>query len=376
LKLPCSNLIVIGAAVPSSLKSGRTGNFGKSLHMSDLVLKKGDSDFEALVETLVKSKHPVESSQMCTNIAYFILEYCGGHVFPTLALLAEVFTELPSELLLTLVTFQEYLFSQSFENSRVYSIIINRCFDHVVDTEVAADHILSGIDQVGDLNVISRWGWWNSETEDFISTLLKHYCQSFICKSSSPKPMSLISDADNNNFSNTIKVVLDGLYNMKVDDFKCMGNLATKTPIENALSFSWSKRALLQFSNLYMKSQITSPHSGYADFYINGHCSCIIEFIRNATRSTCDEHLNRFLTGKYPWKRFIIFNFDMHSKVSSTESVVIALPTNGDYHHIVFTYVHSTNTLYCGNIAIRSPAVSCLESSAVINNPLPIDNFI
>ena len=182
--------------------------------------------------------------------------------------------------------------------------------------------------------------------------------------------MSLISDADNNNFSNTIKVVLEGLYNMDKDDFKCMGNLETKTPIENALSFSWSKRALLQFSNLYMKSQITSPHSGYADFYINGHCSCIIEFIRNATRSTCDEHLNRFLTGKYPWKRFIIFNFAM--AVSSR----IALPTNEDYLHIVFTYVHSENTLYCGNIAIRSPAVSDLPSPAEINNPLPIKNFI
>lgn len=117
-----------------------------------------------------------------------------------------------------------------------------------------------------------------------------------------------------------------------------------------------------------MRSQITSPHSGYADFYVNGNCNCIIEFIRNATQATCNKHLNRFLSGKYPWKKLIMFNFAL--------STGIVLPTNEAYHNIVFTYVHSENTLFCGNTAIRSPAVFSLGSSASINNPLPIDYYI
>ena len=97
--------------------------------------------------------------------------------------------------------------------------------------------------------------------------------------------------------------------------------------------------------------------------------SCIVEFIRNATQGTCNEHLSRFLSGKYPWKNFIIVNFAM--KGSN-----IVLPTNQHYHNIVFTYVHSENTLYCGNTAIKSPAVSSLESAALIDIPLPISTFI
>ena len=125
----------------------------------------------------------------------------------------------------------------------------------------------------------------------------------------------------------------------------------------------------MKYSNVYMKAQITYPNSGYADFYVNGACNCVVEFIRNATQASCDIHLNRFLSGKYPWKNFIIVNFAMKGST-------IVLPTNQHYHNIVFTYVHSENTLYCGNTAIKSPAVSSLASAAPIDNPLPISNFI
>ena len=155
---------------------------------------------------------------------------------------------------------------------------------------------------------------------------------------------------------------------MDAADFQYMQN-ESKTPIENALSFSWSKYVLKKYSNVFMKAQITSPNSGYADFYVNGACYCIVEFIRNATQASCDEHLNRLLSGQYPWKNFIIVNFAM------TGSNLV-LPTNQRYRNIVFTYVHSENTLYCGNTAIKSPAVSSLASASPINNPLPISDFI
>ena len=167
-------------------------------------------------------------------------------------------------------------------------------------------------------------------------------------------------------------------------DFSCMDNTITKTPIENALSLSWAKSAILSFSNFYMRSQVTSPHSGFADYYINGNCNCIIEFIRNGSTATCDEHLNRFLSGDYPWERFILVNFDMREAKTITSSatsrgrgrVKVVLPTNKKYHDIFFTYIHSENTLYRGNIAILSPAVEQIESASRIEFVPPMGNFI
>ena len=56
--------------------------------------------------------------------------------------------------------------------------------------------------------------------------------------------------------------------------------------------------------------------------------------------------------------------------------VEVVLPTNEMYHDIFFTYVHSENTLYRGNIAILSPAVEQIESASRIEFVPPMGNFI
>ena len=45
LKMSNPRLIIVGAAVPSNLKSTHTGNFRYMIQMSDLVLKKTDTDY-------------------------------------------------------------------------------------------------------------------------------------------------------------------------------------------------------------------------------------------------------------------------------------------------------------------------------------------
>ena len=45
LKMSNPRLIIIGAAVPNNLKSTNTGNFRYKMHVSDLVLKKTDTDY-------------------------------------------------------------------------------------------------------------------------------------------------------------------------------------------------------------------------------------------------------------------------------------------------------------------------------------------
>jgi len=73
-----------------------------------------------------------------------------------------------------------------------------------------------------------------------------------------------------------------------------------------------------------------------------------------------DEHLERFLTGKYNWKRFAIINFAMKKNE-------IVLPRNSTYHENVYTYVHGMNTLYRGKVAIERPAVHGLECPGTLD---------
>ena len=69
--------------------------------------------------------------------------------------------------------------------------------------------------------------------------------------------------------------------------------------------------------------------------------------------SDIDGHLERFTSGKYPWKSFFIVNFSFIQK----EPV---LPSNSRYHDRVFTFVYSTNTLYRGANVFCRPAVYSL----------------
>ncbi len=109
---------------------------------------------------------------------------------------------------------------------------------------------------------------------------MKNYCLAFISDTTSPK-IALECDKDHTFFSNTITMLTAGLSDMAEDNFQCM-HKKTAVPIENALSHSWSNSVLMKYSNklmkysnVYMKAQITSPNSGYADFYVNGACHCI-----------------------------------------------------------------------------------------------------
>ena len=116
-----------------------------------------------------------------------------------------------------------------------------------------------------------------------------------------------------------------------------------------------------KISNATLRFQETSEHIGYVDFNLNGFADYAIEFIRNATKARSNpnlyptesrksadinEHLERFTSGKYHWQRFFIVKFSM-------VGVTPVLPDNAAYHDRIFTYVHSSNTLYRGNV-VRS----------------------
>ena len=130
------------------------------------------------------------------------------------------------------------------------------------------------------------------------------------------------------------------------------------TPIENALSFNWAKHVCSSFTNIHIETQVSS-NSGWVDYYVNGYCDHAVEFIRNATLQVCDVHLNRFISGKYNWKNFVVINFAMNS-------TNVVLPSDSKYRNIFFTYVHLTNTLYQGANAIKSPATSMASRRKIL----------
>jgi hypothetical protein len=113
---------------------------------------------------------------------------------------------------------------------------------------------------------------------------------------------------------------------------------------------------------------------GRVDFYLNGLADTTIMVLRNAVQSAIpgsetmrapsqdiDEHLARFRSGKYPRKRFVLFNFAM--------STDIVLPRDETAHDKVYTYVHKTNTLYRGKVPIK-PNIAIRRTGG--SPPLPL----
>jgi hypothetical protein len=103
------------------------------------------------------------------------------------------------------------------------------------------------------------------------------------------------------------------------------------------------------------------------DFYLNGFADTAIEVMLDATQTAdpgsagqsqdIDKHLERFTSGKYPWKRYVLFNFAMKGDTP-------ILPMDTSAHDKVYTYVRSTNTLYRGDKRLKSPAIPKLSGGS------------
>ncbi len=66
-----------------------------------------------------ESKESQEFREICESICDFILDYCDGHLFPTLFLIEHTFTNISSNHLTSLSAFQQYLCLPEFENNEV-----------------------------------------------------------------------------------------------------------------------------------------------------------------------------------------------------------------------------------------------------------------
>ena len=160
---------------------------------------------------------------------------------------------------------------------------------------------------------------------------------------------------------------------MEDSDFKCSMH-ESNVKVEDGVSFNWAYRARKKIPNAYLHFQeravsgrMKGVESGRVDFYLNGFADTAIEVMLDATQTAhpgsagqsqdIDKHLERFTSGKYPWKRYVLFNFAMKGDTP-------ILPRDTSAHDKVYTYVRSTNTLYRGDKRLKSPAIPKLSGGS------------
>ena len=216
--------------------------------------------------------------------------------------------------------------------------------------------------QDGDISTLTRLG---PDVRDFISLFLVNTCLSGVRpETDNPHRRRTVNTCLYGFEKNTQLVIEEGLAGMEDSDFNCWRN-KNDVKVEDGVSFNWAYKARLKIPNAYLQFQ-ERAENGRVDFYLNGLADTAIEVTLDATQTVdptkkgnsqdIDAHLKRFEDGDYPWQRFVLFNFAM-----SKDKV---LPRNTSVHDKVYTFVRSTNALYCGDKFIKSPAIPKLSGGS------------
>lgn len=374
LKNNYPHLVTIGAAVPNFFRTGLSSVFKTALRMTDLVLKEDDGDFQELIKHCegLKATKPEPTRVICK----YLLKQCGGHTFPTLAFIEHFFTRDDAKgYLSSLEEFRRYFCGADFAQSSFYKSVRDRCFVQLLDaeTERVAFRVLGGQVEAGDINSMTRLGWWDPHTRDFISRFLVNACLSAVQPGTDGV---LYLDEKKTPEENAELVIVEGLQGMEDSDFKCWRH-KSGVKVENGVSFNWAYKARVKIPNAYLQFQ-ERAESGVVDFYLNGFADTAIEVMLDATKTVrpnstrqsqdIDGHQERLRNDKYDWKRYVLFNFAM------TQDAVV-LPRDTSAHDKVYTYVRSTNTLYRGAKLLKSPAIPNLSGGSRRFTGVPTRSF-
>ena len=367
LKATSSNVVTIGAAVPHRMPNNR---FRKRFGSSYLVLKKDDDDVQELIQYWTKLN--VTTPAMTKVICEFILEYCGGHVYPCLAfmkyfLYVDNKSDAQKSILESESEFRKYFLSRDFANSEVCKHVINRCYYLLYGTPFAY-RILGGSAHPRDIDSLTNMGWWDYDKNDFISSWLVNSCLNF------EKPAKVDLQSVDSQDDNTELVIAKALSAMRESDFHCN----EFTSEVDSLAFNWAMKARWIVPHEFLSFQERHSESGRVNIRLNADCAIVI--LLNATQSAekketnihpsferhtrlhdIDEHFDRLFSGNHPWKRFVLLNFAMKRNEVVLPRVDPAKHADVDIHSRVYTYVWSSNVLYRGNTPIEAPAVVSLS---------------
>mmetsp|Transcript_7687 Transcript_7687/g.10898 ORF Transcript_7687/g.10898 Transcript_7687/m.10898 type:complete len:469 (-) Transcript_7687:113-1519(-) len=252
LKGQLPNVLTVGAAVGQFYI---TCNFRKKLHTSDLVLREGDQDVLDLIAHW-KTKE-VASPEMVVHVSMFLLNHCGGHVYPVLAFMEYVFTHPEAkEYLADEKEFRKHLYSDRFAQGEVYREVCNRCFgDGVgIDPDLAKTFMRVMSDRVRDhdIHTLTQLGLWDWMKQGVLSALLLNACLDHL------KPANMTETHLDRNCGQELN--LENLIIESLNAVEPHELAATNCFLENKLSFNWACRVKARCIDVHLEFQKPFPH--------------------------------------------------------------------------------------------------------------------
>lgn len=291
LKNNYPHLVTIGAAVPNFFLTVLSSVFKTALEMTALVLKEDDGDFQELIKHCegLKATKPEPTRVICK----YLLKQCGGHTFPTLAFIEYFFTrDDAKEYLSSLEELRRYFCGADFAQCAFYKSVRDRCFVQLLDaeTEKVAFRVLRGQVEAEDINTMTRLGWWDPHTRDFISRFLANACLSAVQPETNGALYgALYLDKKKTPAENAELVIVAGLQGMEDSDFHCWRHKSS-VKVENGVSFNWAYKASLKIPNAHLQFQERAEReSGVVDVYLNGFADTAIKVMLDATKTVRPE---------------------------------------------------------------------------------------
>lgn len=184
----------------------------------------------------------------------------------------------------SLENFRRYFCSPSFSNSAFYKVVKTRCFSELQSPSLSAitRRVLGGKGIDGDVISLTRLGWWDAATADFLSPMVANIILASVDQRHSKEDEPKLYLNDRKSWKeNAELVIVEGLSAMDDSDFSCLNG---ETRAENGLSFNWGCRVKLKVPNAHLQLQVRGT-KGLVDFYLNGIADCAIEVMLNGTKT-------------------------------------------------------------------------------------------
>jgi hypothetical protein len=373
LKIPRANIFVVGFGVPRYLNTQTTAAMFREKVSSDIFIQK---DSEEMKDIISYWKKTVNQDAAVQEICDYLCDYCGGHLYPILKFSEYAFNSNEAKgFINSLTEFTDHFLNEGFKKSEFYHKVTKRCFDDDFDHQAQKmlELVSTGKGSASDVDALLRLGWYSNATCDIQSTFLANVLlerkRINMMKTQNNGNLDIeapIINLDQNNSpqENLELLIVKGLENMEPSDFECASRISDNwVKAEDGMSMSWALAVKKSVGNVFLQFQCRAAQ-GRVDLYCNGAIKGVIENLCNASQTKkvdskhgsqdIDEHYSRFTSKKYQWSHWAMLNFAI------TEEKV--LPRDETHHSRVYTYLHKTNTLYQGNVAIKSPAVKSLPS--------------
>jgi hypothetical protein len=294
----------------------------------------------------------------------FLLEtvwnYTGGHLYPFLKLTEHLIvnhTAACSTKGFVIILMKFSCNPEYQECTSVIRKIQKRSYSSMdLENKAIAVNVLAGSYTSGDLATLSNLGYFNSETNTFlsdflVSTLLNTH------KWRGVEP-NIIDFGDKSDPPIEQAITL-ALRDMTEIDF--IDPTVSLPKLENSLAFAFGLQ-LKKIEGLYLSFQSRAKVTGKAghpptvDLYLNGRLDTVIEIILNATKSSLETHAARFEEkGAYShFKNAVLLNFDTKS----------CAPPQLTHRIRNYTFVKQTNELFNGSKLLKSNVSSKLSARA------------